>query len=405
MISVVFLGGIFPDDHKKEIIEKSNAGVQFAADLLQKKLIKGLGDHQDIDLKVVSLPFLSVYPNGYRDRWIPGWGDKENVSYVGFDNCVLLRNISRTINLYRHLKKEKMISGQKKWIIVYSAHTPFNLVATYLKKKSKELRIAVIVPDLPIHMSDTKSRLYWFMKRIDSKVFQYLCKNVDAFIPLTEGINSFVNPTLSKPYLIMEGICNDFSSHLKLSVDGCCRVVYTGGISHQYGIPHLLEAFTFLDSNVYELYLCGTGSAEQIVLDFAKRHQNVHYLGQKTDVFCQELQNSANILINPRMNDSEYTKYSFPSKTLEYLATGNPVISYKLDGIPKEYDDVLIYPCDESCAGLAETIRKVFTEPLLSKKARETKQRELCEKKEIGVTVNRIVTLLEDKNCENNRNK
>ena len=38
--------------------------------------------------------------------------------------------------------------------------------------------------------------------------------------------------------------------------------------------------------------------------------------------------------VNPRQNNEEFTKYSFPSKTMEYLASGVPVVAYKLDGIP-----------------------------------------------------------------------
>ena len=47
--------------------------------------------------------------------------------------------------------------------------------------------------------------------------------------------------------------------------------------------------------------------------------------------------------MNPRSNEGEYTKYSFPSKTMDYLASGIPVVMYKLDGIPEEYDPYLYY--------------------------------------------------------------
>ena len=46
-----------------------------------------------------------------------------------------------------------------------------------------------------------------------------------------------------------------------------------------------------------------------------------------------------NLLVNPRKNIGEYTKYSFPSKILEYMSSGTPVLMYKLDGIPDEYYD------------------------------------------------------------------
>ena len=49
------------------------------------------------------------------------------------------------------------------------------------------------------------------------------------------------------------------------------------------------------------------------------------------------IQRNATLLVNPRTSDGEFTKFSFPSKTMEYLASGTPTLLYKLDGIPNEY--------------------------------------------------------------------
>ena len=43
------------------------------------------------------------------------------------------------------------------------------------------------------------------------------------------------------------------------------------------------------------------------------------------------------LLVNPRTPEGEFTKYSFPSKTMEYMASGVPVLMYRLPGIPEEY--------------------------------------------------------------------
>ncbi|MBE6584946.1 MAG: glycosyltransferase, partial [Ruminococcaceae bacterium] len=40
--------------------------------------------------------------------------------------------------------------------------------------------------------------------------------------------------------------------------------------------------------------------------------------------------------------------YSFPSKTMEYMASGKPVVMYRLDGIPSEYDPYLFYADPEA---------------------------------------------------------
>ena len=73
-----------------------------------------------------------------------------------------------------------------------------------------------------------------------------------------------------------------------------------------------------------------------------------------------ELQANAYALINPRRNEGEYTKYSFPSKTMEYLSTGLPVIAYMLDGMPEEYREVIICPKDNSISSLSDTIKEVL---------------------------------------------
>ena len=52
-----------------------------------------------------------------------------------------------------------------------------------------------------------------------------------------------------------------------------------------------------------------------------------------------KLQHESTLLINPRRPDSSITRFSFPSKTMEYMASGTPMIGYKLEGIPTEYYD------------------------------------------------------------------
>lgn len=63
--------------------------------------------------------------------------------------------------------------------------------------------------------------------------------------------------------------------------------------------------------------------------------------------------------MNPRQNNEEFTKYSFPSKTMEYLSSGIPVVAYKLDGIPDEYDQYIQYVADDSIESLKKKLVEV----------------------------------------------
>ena len=69
------------------------------------------------------------------------------------------------------------------------------------------------------------------------------------------------------------------------------------------------------------------------------------------------------MLVNPRNSSEEYTRYSFPSKTMEYLASGTPTIMAHLSSIPKEYDPYIFYLEDESSEGLKQKILEVGAIP------------------------------------------
>lgn len=51
--------------------------------------------------------------------------------------------------------------------------------------------------------------------------------------------------------------------------------------------------------------------------------------------------------MNPRPNNESYTKYSFPSKDIEYLLSGKPTVAFLLDGMPECYRDFL-YVIDQN---------------------------------------------------------
>ncbi|MDY0292929.1 MAG: hypothetical protein RBR02_11415, partial [Desulfuromonadaceae bacterium] len=68
----------------------------------------------------------------------------------------------------------------------------------------------------------------------------------------------------------------------------------------------------------------------------------------------------ASLLVNPRPTEGEYTKYSFPSKTLEYMVSGTPVLTAELPGIPLEYYDYLWF-FEENGSGLERALRYILS--------------------------------------------
>jgi glycosyltransferase involved in cell wall biosynthesis len=103
------------------------------------------------------------------------------------------------------------------------------------------------------------------------------------------------------------------------------------------------------------LCFAGGGNAVTLVEEATKRNPNIQYLGYCTKEEVFDLQNKATVLVNPRSAFEEYTKYSFPSKTMEYLSMGKPVAMNKLPALPKEYEEHLFLFEEETAESMAKT--------------------------------------------------
>ena len=161
----------------------------------------------------------------------------------------------------------------------------------------------------------------------------------------------------------MEGIYD--SSTILKEVERCReRVIFYGGnLSKRYGIIELLEAFKGIDKDNYRLWICGEGEGKEDVIKAAEDDCRVKYWGMVEHDEVLYLQRQATVLVNPRSSSGDYTKYSFPSKTMEYLASGTPTLMCHLPAIPKEYDQYIYYIIDESPIGIKDKLIEVCEKP------------------------------------------
>ena len=127
----------------------------------------------------------------------------------------------------------------------------------------------------------------------------------------------------------------------------------------KFGIMKLVDAFSMIEDSDFRLYICGIGEAETIIKERAVEDKRILFLGQLKRQEVLELMATCNIIVNPRENVGEFTKYSFPSKNMEALSSGIPFVGYKLDGIPDEYDQYINYPKDDTIESLSELLYSV----------------------------------------------
>lgn len=342
-MKVLFLGGIFTECDKNNIIQKSRGGVQYAADTLQKNYIHGFSQNQAVDaVTVVNLPFIGAYPWRYDDMFYRPVAEQEafdraTVRNVGFINLTMVKNFHRVVCAVKAILLEMKADAQRSQVLVcYSMHLPHLLACYIVKRLNKETHFCVIVPDLPEYMA-VRRGLAKFVFRILSRISYFIVGQADSISVITKDMLGKFDARIGK--VVIEGIADGRYINLTGAIERKKYFLYSGTLDRRYGIRNLVDSYVSAGITDYELFICGTGDDRKYVEAVAGGQSNIKYFGQLDRDSVLALQRNAALLVNPRDNDSIYTKYSFPSKIIEYMSSGVPVLMYKLDGIPESYYD------------------------------------------------------------------
>lgn len=374
-MKILFIGGVFAKENEPEVLKNAKAPVEYSANIFQEKLIAGFYE-TGIDFQVLSAPFIGSFPNASKKMRFTGFSVKQDkYQYVPFNNVWGLRNFSRARALKKALRSFIREDTEEKLIVVYSPHTPFLDAAVYAKKKDPRIKICLYVPDLPqfMNLNEKKSLLYRVGKKLDIRKFNQLNKNVDSYVLLTDAMREKID-IHDRPYVVVEGIVtqaelrqSETERNHVIKDENIKYVVYTGKLYHKFGITQLVDAFMLLSNSNYRLVLCGGGDAERYISAAQEKDSRILFMGQVSAEQAKEWVYRADILVNPRGNGDEYTKYSFPSKNIEYLVSGNPVVGYRLSGMPAIYQEFMIIPEMETSESLAFAIEKGLTKELIKK--------------------------------------
>jgi len=222
----------------------------------------------------------------------------------------------------------------------------------------------------------------------------YLSK-FSHYIFMTEQANKVIN-TNQRPYIIMEGLVDGrLLVKDNFETDGKRVVLYAGGLMERYGLKMLVEGFMKADVAGSELWLYGSGNFAEVLPYYERKDPRIHYFGIRPNEDVVEAEQKAVLLVNPRPTHEEFTKYSFPSKNMEYMVSGTAVLTTKLPGMPVDYYPHVYLLNEENTEAFAATIRKILDLPMeeLRRKGRDAQQWVLENKNNI-IQSRRILELL-----------
>jgi len=315
--------------------------------------------------------------------------------YLRVLNWRIVRNIA-TLSLSfaetcRHLRSNKEAAVICD-VLNFSASTGALIAAKIFRRAN-----IGIVTDIPGLLSRSPNPLI-------SRIIHFAMKRYDAYVFLTKEMDSLVNQR-HVPSVVIEGLVDinmkDKSNDLanKHSERVC---LYAGAIEKRYGLESLVEGFMRADSQNCELHVYGAGDYERDLTVAAQRESRVKYLGTVPNDHVVEEQLRATLLLNPRPTSEAFTKYSFPSKNMEYMASGTPMLTTLLPGMPEEYLPHVYVLQDESPEGIAAALDRVLAldDEELYQKGRSAKEFVLAKKNNV-LQAGRVIQLLAE--CQRSR--
>lgn len=322
-----------------------------------------------VDL-ISSLP-ISSFPSGrrilVRGRRVRGPGERYWV-LLPFANVHVLKHLTRFVACLWHTRLwlRWRRSRGRRVILIYGAHSA-HLYAAILARCGESVTMAALLTDPPTESLVGEGTFVRLLRRLDRSLLLRGMSAMNGLVVLTPGLAQLYAPGL--PTLVVEGIlssddesCLREQSSDSATAGGQSRpftVLYAGGLQRSYGLGLLLDAFRQVEGGSCRLQIFGKGEMESEIQRAAAQDPRIEFGGFLPPSALQSRVREATVLINPRPSREAFTRFSFPSKTLEYLASGRPLVTTRLPGMPSEYFEY-VYPIDdETVEGLSRLLRRL----------------------------------------------
>ncbi|MGD6991120.1 glycosyltransferase [Sutcliffiella horikoshii] len=376
-MKLLFITPMFDDETYKNILRKTqkvSPGQKFYRLMYEGLLANGL--------EIIPISFSL---NDYREeivsnskiRYCFGTGKKST-----FSKFKLIYNLVKLIS--RNVDKDTKV--------ICDAESIFGLIASIIVKKIKKIKVITVVTDFPNNVysySASHKKHNKVIRNLKTKINEiklHFYRKADAFILLTSYMSDVVAKK-NQPWIVTEGFSDSklLSKEEEVIPRKGKNIVYAGALNGKSGIMTLIGAIKRIHNSNISLQIYGSGNLVDNVIEEGKKDSRITYNGVTTLDEIVNIEKRAFLLINPRPAKEEFNKYSFPSKTMEYMSSGRPVVTTRLAGIPEEYDRYLFY-VDEDEKNMAIQLEKIIQldEQKLNQKGMNAKKFVLYRKNNIA---------------------
>ena len=356
MKKILFLGYVIKPEEAKQL-----SGVSIAGNKMQWNIIKNLS-LDGIEIACITITPLAAYP---KDKCIFQKFKMETlfpgvISYkTPYVNIPIIKQITQIINVYRLAKK---IVGEQEidTVLCFNLFPQIGIPMRWLRKKFNNLEGVSILADLPIDDDTNRRGISVLLRRLfDKSTFNNINK-CNKFIVLNSQVAK--KYLTQKQYIVFDGGVDeeDIEQYNQIVEKKKERnILYCGALTEYNGIFNLLQAIKIIKDKDIFLDIYGGGYLEEIVRKEAACNSQIRYYGKISNEEVMQKQMEAWLLINPRRIHDPISQVTFPSKTFEYMLSGTPVLSTKLNGYGPEYNGKILFSDGDTGEELAKAIDKI----------------------------------------------
>lgn len=331
-MKILFCGSLLPGCYEGKYEGLSAAGSQY-----QNNLIKALKSSNEV--RVIS--FIN-YPVNAEYEAI-----RKTAAADGIE-CFFTEENRTAVLQFR--KRMCELANWADVAMVYNVMYPWYQIGTIMRRKDKK-SILILADYTGYKEQPTVFRkAYALLNALEFRKY-------GKVILLSAGMKKYI--TKRQSFSVING-CIDwekFKDIRKPELNGTVNMVYTGCLSAIAGVEIMLEAFEKISDPNIRLTITGQGGSQKELANDPR----VEYKGfVPRDEYYSILEN-AHILLSPRDMKYEQNTANFPSKVLEYMATGRYVVSTKFMGFENYANHFLFAEsnAEDFCNCLKEAIAGV----------------------------------------------
>lgn len=340
-------------------------GVSIAGNNMQMGVINGLNNIIKNDLKVFSVRPIAAYPREKRllvKRERVNLSTEVETTNIPFLNLPVIKQRSISKALFKDIEKEIRRSEDKEITLLLFNAVPFVSIAVNKLARKYKLKSVCMLADPPVD-NIKRGIIGTFLRRLrDEKSYKSI-KCFNKLIVLNEKATE--NLGIDIPSKVIDcGIEirkeNSIQEEKIYEMTKEKRIVFTGTIQEHSGIVNLVKAMEYVVDSDAKLYIYGKGPMEAEIKMLANGFNNIIINGFLPYEKIRKIQSESYLLVNPSKVDHAINKVAFPSKLMEYMLSGTPVISNKLDGISKEYIGKIFFFDDDTPQAMGYGINKLL---------------------------------------------